>query len=139
MLFYKILLCRSYQTPTPSNDVISENLGRLFLVIDNSLRKGSSRNFHVHVIFRHDVYCYLFDNNSKYFKEGWDQCYKDYRIGDSHNYGVKLLYPVQCRLYLNFMKAGHYKKGDSIITCKARSFVEMVKFKIKNVIVKLLL
>ena len=100
-------MCRSYETPTPSSDIVQDNLGRLILAIDNSLRKGASRNFYIHVIFRHDVYRYLFDNktnlfrndfNSKYFKEGWDQCYKDYRIDDNHNYGVKLLYPVQCRL-----------------------------------------
>ena len=30
------------------------------------------------------------------------------------------------------MKVGHYKKGDGTITCKARSFVEMVRFNIKK-------
>ena len=51
--------------------------------------KGSYRDFNVIVTFRHDVYRHLFNDKTtlfsndfsnccKYFKEGWDQCYKDY-------------------------------------------------------------
>lgn len=137
----QIVSYRSYNAPKPSRDIITDNISRFTLAIDNSLRKGSSRDFYLHVNFRHDVYHHLFrdkttlfrdDFNSKYFKEGWDQCYKDYSIDDKHNYGLKLLHPVQCRLYLKWMKPGHCKKGDGTIANKYRSFVEMIKFTIKK-------
>ena len=74
-----------------------------------------------------------FSNCCKHFKEGWDQCYKDYNSADEHNYGVKLLYPVRCRLYLEWMKVGHYRKGDGTIASKPRSFVEKIRFKVNKI------
>ena len=139
-------MCRSYNTPSPSDDIIQDNVGRLTLAIDNCLRKGSSRDFFIHVPFRHDVYHHLFNDKmtlfrndfcSRFFKEGWDQCYKDYSTDDERNYGIRLLYPVYSSLYLKWMKTGHYKKGDGTIDTKSRSFVEMIKFKVKKLIVRL--
>ena len=95
----------------------------------------------MHVIFRHDVYRHLFgdktilcrsDFNSQYFKEGWDQCYKDYDSTDEHNHGLELLYPIHCRLYLDRMKKGHCRKGDGTMNYKSRGFVEKVTFTIKK-------
>lgn len=142
LFMYNVILYRSFDSPNPSSDIIQDSVGRLTLAIDNCLRKGSSRDFLIHVPFRHDVYHRLFDNKTTlfridfcnaYFKEGWDQCYKDYRIDDQHNYGVKLLYPVECRLYIKWMKTGHYKQGDGTINTKSKSFVEMARFKVMKI------
>lgn len=96
----------------------------------------------MHVVFRHDVYRYLFSNKKElhlddfscsYFKVGWDQCYHNYRVGDEYNNGHRLEYPVLARPYLKWMKKAHCKIGDNMMTEKNRSFVEMVAFKIKKV------
>ena len=138
----RLLSYRSYDSPCPSDEIIQDNVGRLTLAIDNCLRKGSSKNFSIHVNFRHDVYHHLFNNKttlyrndfcSRFFKEGWDQCYIDYSTVEEHNYGIRLSYPVYSRLYLRWMKAGHYKTGDGTINTKSRGFVEIVRFTLKKV------
>lgn len=76
----------------------------------------------------------LFRNDfcSSFFKEGWDQCYADYRVDDEYNSGIRLLYPVECKLYLQWMRTGHFKKGDGTMDTKSKSFVEMVCFTVKK-------
>lgn len=107
----------------------------------NLLGRGPLKILKVNVNFRHDVYRHLFadkttlfrsDFNSQYFKVGWDQCYKDYNSTDEYNHGLELLYPIQCRLHLDWMKEGHCRKGDGTIINKPRSFVEKVTFTIKK-------
>ena len=77
----------------------------------------------------------LFRNDfcSTYFKEGWDQCYKDYSRDDDCNFGLRIQYPIKCRLHLKWMKKGHYKKGDGTIHTKSQSFIEMVRLQIKKI------
>ena len=132
---------RSYNTPHPSSDAIQDAIGNFTLAINNSLRKGSSREFTLHVVFRHDVYRDLFlnkkelfldDFNPRYFKIGWDQCYHNFRVGDEYNNGYRLEYPVIARPHLKWMKNAHCKIYDVMIE-KCKVFVEMVDFKIKKI------
>ena len=136
------LFYRSYYAPRPHSDIIQDSVGTFTVELDKSLRRGSCRDFKVHVIFRHDVYRFLFndkmtlysnDFNNKYFKEGWDQCFSDYRDDDDYNTGHKLEYPVKSRLYLKWTKKGHYRNSSGSIVSKLCSFVEMVVFNIKKV------
>lgn len=110
--------------------------------MDTSLRKGSRKDFMIYVNFRHDVFRYLFNNKTtlyhndfdiKYFKEGWDQCFSNYRDDDDYNIGHKLAYPVICRMYFRWSKTGHYRNCSGSIVNRSLSFVEMVSFKIKKV------
>jgi len=75
---------------------------------------------------------YSNDFNNKYFKEGWNQCYSDYKDDDDYNTGHKLAYPVKCRLYFKWTKVGHFCDINGCIVNKSPSFVEMVSFKIKK-------
>ena len=63
---------------------------------------------------------------------------KDYNSVIKHNYEVKLQYQVQSRLYLEWMKVGHYKKSDGAIASEPKSFVEKIKFKITEINCQLL-
>lgn len=135
-------MIRLYEKPTPSNEVIQDSIGALTLAVDNSLRKGASRDFNISVEFRHDVYRFLFkdktilfcsDFNTRYFKVGWDQCFCNYSVGTEHNYGCKLLYPIQARLSLKWMKPGHYRNQDGAMFAKSLNFIEILKLKIKKI------
>ena len=135
-------LCRSYDNPNPSSDVIQDAVGNFTLEINNSLKKGTSREFKVDVVFRHDAFRYLFSNKtqlnlddfgSSYFKVGWDQGYHNYRVGDEYNNGHRLKYPVLARPYLKWMKNAHCNNINNVMIKKNRSFVEMVEFKIKKI------
>lgn len=116
-------------------------MGNFTLAINDSLKKGASREFKVAVVFRHDVFRYLFSNktqlnvddfSSSYFKVGWDQGYHNYRADDEYNNGHRLEYPVLARPYLKWMKNAHCTISNVMIK-KNRSFVEMVEFKIKKI------
>lgn len=142
LLYCYYFIYRSFNAPHPSSDVIQDCVGNFTSAINNSLRKGSSREFSLHVVFRHDVYHHLFldkkelffnDFNSRYFKVGWDQCYHNYRVGDKYNNGHRLEYPVLARPYLKWTKNAHYKRDDGIMIIKSKSFVEMVSLKIKKI------
>ena len=142
----KLILYRYYHAPTPRSDVIQDNVGTFTVELDKSLRRGSSRDFTVNVNFRHDVFRFLFkdkttlyynDFDKKYFKEGWDQCCSDYSDDDDFNCGIRLTYPVKCRLYFRSNKDGHYRNCNGNIVSKLPSFIEMVEFEIvkKNYLV----
>ena len=73
--------CRLYDKPTPSSEVIQDSIGTLTLAVDNSLRKGSSRDFNINVEFRHDVYRYLFKDKTTLFCNDFDTRY--FKVGTS--------------------------------------------------------
>ena len=50
---------------TQASDTIRDAVGSFTLAINHSLRKGSSREFTLHVVFRHDVYRHLFLNKKE--------------------------------------------------------------------------
>lgn len=62
---------------------------------------------------------------SNYFSEGWDCSYR--KCGRSY-YGCKLIYPVECKLYINWSGKNRYFKGENgEFVSKGRSFSEMMK------------
>ena len=79
----------------------------------------------------------MYHNNfdRKYCNEGWNQCFSDYRDDDDYNNGHKLAYPVKRRLLFRSNKDGHYRNCNGDIVSKLPSFIEMVSFKIKKIIV----
>ena len=83
--------------------------------------------------FKDKTTLYHSDFDRKYFKEGWDQCFSDYRDDDEYNTGHKLAYPVNCRLYFRKNKNGHFRNCTGDIVSKLPSFIEMVAFKIKKI------
>ena len=96
----KLLLYRSFDTPKPCSDVIQDSVGTFTVELDRSLRRGSCRDFIINVNFRHDVFRFLFNNKTtlyfndfdkKYLKEGWNQCFSDYREDDDYNTGHKIV------------------------------------------------
>ena len=54
-----------------------------------------------------------FDN--KYFKEGWHQCFSNYRDDDIYNIGHKLACPVICRMYFRWSKIRYHNCSGSVV------------------------
>ena len=102
--------------------------------IDTSLSVGPSRRNTLYFNFSHDVYRMLFGSKeslnesdfcSRYFSVGWD-C--NYRKCGGRFYGCKILYPIECKLYIKWNSKNRYFKGENgEFLCKSRSFVEMIK------------
>ena len=78
-------------------------------------------------------HCIIVIFDRKYFKEGWDQCFSDYRDDDEYNTGHKLAYPVNCRIYFRRSRNGHFRNCTGDIVSKLPSFTEMVAFTIKKI------
>ena len=105
--YLKVLLYSLYHLPKSRSDIIHDNLSNFTVALDTSLRKGSCKDFMIYVNFCHDIFRYLLNNkttlyhndfDSKYFKEGQDQCFSNYRDDDVYSIGHKLAYPVICRM-----------------------------------------
>ena len=102
--------------------------------IDKSLSVGPSRRNKLYFKFSHDVYRMLFGSKeslnasdfcSRYFSLGWD-C--NYRKCGRIFHGCKILYPIECELYMKWnSKNRYFKDKDGEFVCKSRSFVEMLK------------
>ena len=134
---------RSLNTPAaPTSDIIQDCVGRLTTTIDKSLRLGSSRHRSFNIEFRHDVYRYLwgdntvlnFENfNTSYFSIGWDQHYK-YNDDEGHNYGTRIEFPIKTKLKVQYNPQAFYMdSSDSKLINKKASFIELLNVKLKKI------
>ena len=144
-----ILSCYDYRlfdTPNPPDDIIAHTVGNFTLAIDRSLRAGTTKSTQVSIEFRHDVFKYFFNNKtslsaedfpSKWFVDGWDQCYFERRGHNEqhkHYNGYRVLYPVTVNSkHLAWSRTKFCKNSSSNIVSKRQVFVEIVSFSIRKV------
>ena len=132
------MFIRSFNIPTaPTSDIIQDSVGRLTMTIDKSLRLGSSMHTSFNIEFRHDVYRYLWGDNTvlnledfniSYFSIGWDQHYK-YNDNDGHDYGIRIIFP---KLKLQYNPQAFYMDSDNKLIDKKTSFIEILHVKLKK-------
>ena len=98
-------------------------------VINNLLRKGSSKGFIGRLEFRHDIYRHLFGNkfslerkdfDHRYFKKGWDQSYRMFSCTAS---GVLVVFLIEVQLYIGWLGGGRfcYHNGEFLKKCSVDS------------------
>ena len=111
-----------------------------------SLRVGTTRSTQVITEFRHDVFKHLFNNKmhlsaqdfpSKWFVDGWDQCYFERRGHNEqhkHYNGCRVLYPITVNSkHLAWSKTKFYNNNNGSIDFKKQVFVEIVSFSVRKV------
>ena len=110
------------------------------MTIDKSLRLGSSRHTSFSVEFRHEVYRFLWGDNTvlnledfdtSYFGKGWDQQYK-YNDKEGHNYGTRIRFPIRTKLKLQYNKQAFYINTENKLISKKKGFSEIVHVKLKK-------
>ena len=115
------------------------------MAIDRSLRAGTTKSTTVKVEFRHDIFKFLFQNKqqltsqdfpSKWFVDGWDQCYferRRYNGQHRHYNGYRLIYPITINSkYLVWSKSKFFKDDNNRIVYKSKVFVEMISFNLRK-------
>ena len=112
--------------------------------VDRCLRLGSSGRQIINVHFRHDCFYFIFshctnrkklhfsDFRPSYFCPGWEQCIKNHDT-QQNTHGIRILFPIEVTsMYLNWMPKGHFKDDSGTIVQKSRTFMEMIRFKIRK-------
>lgn len=112
------------------------------MTIDKSLRLGSSRHTSFSIEFRHDVYRFLWGDNTvlnledfdtSYFGKGWDQHYKYNDDEGLHNYGTRINFPIKTKLKLQYNKKAFYMNTGNRLISKNNGFLEILHVKLKKV------
>ena len=109
---------RYYSSPVVADGIVRHEVQAFIDNIDKSLSVGPSRCNTLYFKFSHDVYRMLFESKeslneedfcTRYFPPGWD-C--NYRKCGNIFHGCKILYPIECKLYINWNKKNRYFKDQ---------------------------
>lgn len=134
------IIFRSFNAPAPTSDIIQDNVGRLTMTIDKSLKSGSSKHMSFNIEFRHDVYRHLWGDNtllnledfdSCYFSLGWDQYYK-YNDDEEQNYGTRIIFPIKTKLKIQSNPQAFYMNSDHKLINKKTAFLEILHVNLKK-------